>query len=135
MLPLRATLDELRRCNILVTYFIRHCSLDLQKICWVAYEYKKGIHLAPGDIAASLEGGHFLGCIDYSSRREVYRNLKALYCRRMDLCMTNEYSDILAWFGITEASSLGKRIGLWASNIYRAFRIRKKKTREISNGG
>ncbi len=66
--------------------------------------------------AAELEkavGGNFFGCVGYSRKRAVYRNLKQAYVKHMEKEMQEDYLKLLVRFEIIPKPGIAEILAKW----------------------
>lgn len=117
----QAYADELRDFeNYLLHMNMKH-NLPLDRIRYVAFEYKGNVHYPVSYLKEIFSGSGFLGIISYSRHRELYRNLNACFARWAIRKNPGEYVDILSKFNIVPKRLLGDRLQTWTKRRIRSL--------------
>lgn len=113
LVPLQPSMDSIEKYRAQAEYLEKVHGIPSSKVKWVFYEYKKGINPPMGDLRDEVGAQKLAGFISYSPRREMYRNMKSTYSRRMEYRNLAEYEKILEGFGILPRKTAINRLKDW----------------------
>lgn len=108
-----ANVDSLMEYGTYLKYMKERHQISPEKVKYVAFEYKKGINLPVSCLKSVFTGDSFLGVVNYSREREVYRNLNSFYVKWAFRKNPAEYVDILSKFNIIPGRTFRDRIRDW----------------------
>lgn len=104
--------------NYLLYMKVKH-NLPLDRIRYVAYEYKDNVHYPISYLKEIFSGNGFLGTISYTKQRELYRNLNTCYARWVFRKNPGEYIDILSKFNIVPKRTFSEKVKAWFKRKFR----------------
>ena len=111
IVPIRPTMDAIQRFEYHYNYLKQKHTILMEKIKYVAYEYRKGTSPAVSDLKHQLRKEHWLGKVDYLQEREIYRNYRTPFVNHLPKSSVNEYMNILGHFGIVSKPSWQQLVG------------------------
>jgi cellulose biosynthesis protein BcsQ len=118
----QASADNLRDFENYLLHMKRKYNLPLDRIRYVAYEYKENVHYPIIYLKEIFSGNGFLGTLTWSSQRELYRNLNASYARWAVRKKPDEYISILSKFNIVPQRLLTERVRTWTERRLRSLK-------------
>lgn len=125
--PIKGDIESIREYVNYAGYLCNLHDIMTEKVGYVAFEYKEKINLSVEEIKNEVGNENYLGKVGYNSKREIYRNLRACYSKRIDSLGSNEYKQILAQLNILPKLTFKERLNIWIYNSKRSFMKRKGK--------
>ena len=113
IIPITANIDVIREFRYYTAHLHKKHTIPIQKMRYIAYEYKRGIHPSESDLKREIGSEYYMGHISYQSQRETYRNYNAMFAQHMQKRYMNEYIDILGHFNIVPKRAWGRKIRDW----------------------
>jgi len=107
----------LREYNSYIAFLSDKQQLPEDKTKFVLFEYDKATDMSMAEVRQATRDS-LLGCVAYSRKREVYRNLKSSYLPHMEKDILDEYYFIHEKLGLIPVSGMIPRFRQLCGSIF-----------------
>lgn len=123
--PIRGDIETIKDCMNSSEFLCNLCNISPDKVGYIAFEHRDRLNLTIEDIKNEVGEKNYIGTIGYSPKREIYRNLRAYFAKRIDDNGQRQYRDILSRFNIVPNLTYKEKLANWFSEIKKNFIKRK----------
>ncbi len=127
---IRGDISSLREFNTYIAFLNEKQHLPPENTRFVLFEHDKSCQMGEAEVRQATQD-NLLGCISYSRKRSLYRNLKGAYVSHMEKEILSEYYQIHERLGMVPAVSLLQKLLRLLSDIFTGSKHKKGSNQEV----